>query len=313
MTVLDILVVDDDAATRKAVVSAMRMLGHSCRSAADGNEAWAILQSRPADVVISDWKMPGLSGPELCRRTRLANDEGPYTYFILMTGLHDREHLLAGMAAGADDFQKKPIDLDELEARLISASRVVDLHRRLARQREGLRRDSKTFYADSRTDPLTGIGNRLLMNEALDDARLQFERYGRRYTLAMCDLDEFKRFNDAFGHLTGDDALRRVARALRGQLRATDHVFRYGGEEFVVLLPEQTVADGLVILERLRTAVEQLRIPTESGQPLTISSGVAELEERGDSAVAEWLARADRALYEAKAKGRNRIESAGPR
>ncbi len=86
-----------------------------------------MLEQRRADVVISDWQMPGMNGPTLCRRTRAATEVGsPYTYFILVTGLHDREHLLEGMAAGADDFQRKPVDLDELEARLVSASRVVD-------------------------------------------------------------------------------------------------------------------------------------------------------------------------------------------
>src|SRR5262249_48318200 len=152
---LVILVVDEDASTRNAIANAVHELGHECLCAADGDDAWTLLQKHPMDVVISDWQMPGLSGPELCRRTRVASEEGRYTYFVLMTILHDREHLLAGMAAGADDFQRKPVDFDELEARLISASRVVALHRRLAAQTEGLRRETRAFYAESRTDALT--------------------------------------------------------------------------------------------------------------------------------------------------------------
>jgi two-component system chemotaxis response regulator CheY len=152
---LDIVVVDDDRSSRAAVASAVRSLGHSCRAAANGEAAWALLGERPADVVISDWRMPGLDGLALCARARDRLSDGPYTYFILTTGSEDRTCLRAAMSAGADDFQQKPIDLDELDARLVAASRVGALHRRLAKQTEGLRRDSKTFFREARTDALT--------------------------------------------------------------------------------------------------------------------------------------------------------------
>jgi two-component system, cell cycle response regulator len=306
---LDVLVVDDDAATRAGMARAVRALGHSCREAPDGDVAWALLQEHSADVVISDWQMPKMSGPELCRRTRTASEDAPYTYFILVTGFHDRAHLLEGMAAGADDFQKKPIDLDELEARLMSAARVVALHRRLAERTDHLRRDSQTFFAASRTDPLTGVGNRLRMNEELAAARSRAERYGHRYAVAICDVDRFKDFNDTFGHLAGDEALRRVADAVRGMLRVGDSVYRYGGEELVVLLPEQSLPEGARALERIRAAVEKLGIAGPHGV-LTVSAGVAALDTGVDPTVEAWLARADAALYEAKANGRNRVESA---
>jgi two-component system, cell cycle response regulator len=307
---LDVLVVDDDVASRSGIAKAVRALGHSCREAPDGDVAWEMLQERRADVVISDWQMPGMSGPQLCQRTRVANEDAPYTYFILVTGFHDRAHLLEGMAAGADDFQKKPIDLDELEARLVSAARVVALHRRLTERTDHLRRDSQTFFAASRTDALTGVGNRLRMNEELAAARSRAERYGHRYAVAICDVDRFKEFNDTFGHLAGDEALRRVADAVRAELRVGDSVYRYGGEELVVLLPEQSLAEGARALERIRAAIEKLAIEAPRGV-LTVSSGVAAFDAGVDETVEAWLARADTALYNAKANGRNRVESAG--
>lgn len=250
-----------------------------------------------------------MSGAELCRRVRSAED-GAYTYFILMTGHHDREHLLEGMAAGADDYQKKPIDLDELEARLVSAARVVTLHRRLSDREKELRRDSSALFAVSRTDPLTGVGNRLRMEEELTAAYARAKRYGHRFALAIVDVDRFKQFNDGFGHLAGDEALRQVASTLRAGLRSADAVFRYGGEEFVLVLPEQSLVDAVGAVDRMRRALEEQCIGgPEPGVLLTFSAGVAELDPGEDENVGTWLARADAALYFAKSNGRNRVDA----
>lgn len=268
-----------------------------------------MLAERPADVVISDWEMPKMTGAELCRRVR-AMEDGRYTYFILMSGFHDRVHLLEGMAAGADDYQKKPIDLDELEARLVSAARVVDLHRRLAEREHNLRRDSSQLWAASRTDALTGVGNRLSMEEELAGAWSRAERYGHHFSLAIVDVDHFKGFNDGLGHVAGDEALKQVAKALRRAVRTGDAIYRYGGEEFLVLLPEQTLADAKRAIERVREEVlARAIVRPEKGQSLTVSAGVAELDRSVDSSVEEWIARADAALYIAKSHGRNRVET----
>lgn len=304
---LDVLVVDDHAATRSGIAKAVRGLGHVCREAVDGDDAWQMLEAVRADVVISDWQMPGLSGPELCRRLRAASADAPYTYFILMTGYHDRAQLLGAMSAGADDFQRKPVDVDELEARLVSASRVVALHRRLAAQTSALRRDSATLFAASRTDALTEVGNRLRMDEELATACARAQRYGHRYSLAICDLDRFKDYNDARGHLAGDRALREVSAALSRCLRRGDSVYRYGGEEFVVLLPEQDLLEATLAVERIRAEVEGLAIAAPASV-LTLSAGVAQLDAVDDSP-ATWLGRADEALYAAKAAGRNRVRT----
>jgi PleD family two-component response regulator len=195
-----------------------------------------MLAERPADLVISDWDMPMMNGAELCRRVRSGGDDVPYTYFILMTAFDDREHLLAGMTAGADDYQRKPVSFDELEARLLTAGRVVKLHRRLASRTAELRDDSTRNYAASRTDALTGVFNRMRLDEEIATLLSRASRYGHTCSLAMCDLDFFKSYNDQFGHVAGDEALRLVARGMRSNLRSADALFRYGGEEFVVLL-----------------------------------------------------------------------------
>lgn len=307
---LQVLVVDDDPVARDGLAKAVRSFGHRCRVAADGNAALLAMAEAHTDVVISDWNMPGMTGAELCRRTRATADDAPYTYFIILTGFDDREHLLEGMAAGADDYQRKPVVLDELEARLVSAARIVELHLRLSMRTEELRHDSRRFYAAARTDSLTGAGNRLHLDEEVATLLSRAQRYGHRCSLAICDIDFFKSFNDTFGHIAGDEALRSVAEAMRVNLRSADALYRYGGEEFVVLLVEQSLPEATCAMDRLRAEVERLALPSPaSGGALTVSIGVAEVDPTADQAPADWIARADTALYAAKSRGRNCVVS----
>jgi two-component system cell cycle response regulator len=310
---LDVLVVDDDESSRELISIAVHSFGHHCRVAVDGTDALRLLAEQPADLVISDWDMPGMNGAELCQRVRgTGDDEDRYTYFIIMTAFDDREHLLAGMAAGADDYQRKPVSFDELEARLLSAGRVVDLHRRLASRTATLRDDSTRNYLASRTDALTGVGNRMRLDEEISTLLSRAQRYGHKCSLAICDLDFFKSYNDHFGHVAGDEALRRVADGMRANLRSADALFRYGGEEFVILLIEQPLGDAERAMERMRAEIEALDIPAANGGPLTLSVGVAEIDTRTDQTPEQWIARADQALYAAKAGGRNRVVSTLP-
>jgi two-component system chemotaxis response regulator CheY len=262
-----------------------------------------------ADVIVSDWQMPRMDGLELCRRTR-RSDDATYTYFLIMTSFADKDHFVSGLEAGADDYQTKPLDLDELRARLASAGRVVALYRRLAEQNAALRRDSLASFRAARLDALTEVSNRLSLDEDLRVLWSRAKRYTHRYSLAICDIDHFKAYNDAFGHLAGDDALRRVARAIHDELRQGDGVYRYGGEEFLVLLPEQSMRDAAGALERVRIAIERMGIPTrDPGRVLSVSFGVAELDLARDAEPEDWVRRADTALYRAKTGGRNRVET----
>ena len=247
--------------------------------------------------------MPGLEGPELCRRIRALEDR--YCYVIMLSALTNREHVLAGMGAGADDYLGKPLDRGQLELRLVAAARVADLHRRLEAQRRELEQLNAKLYADARRDPLLGIGNRRRLIEDLHGLVGRIERYGHAAAIAVCDVDNFKAYNDTFGHPAGDRVLRSVADALVASSRTTDAVYRYGGEEIVVLLPEQDVDGGATAAERFRHAVEALALP-HPGNPagvVTISIGVGAV----DADVGGSLEAADAALYRAKAAGRNRV------
>jgi len=304
---LKVIVADDDEDARDLLARAVADLQYDVRAACDGAEAWEMHQAQRADIVVSDWRMPRVDGVELCRRVRAADGDTRYTYFVLTSAFGDKQHFMAGMAAGADDYQAKPIDIEELSARLASASRVVALHRRLGDQNARLRRDSQASFRLARVDALTGVGNRLRMREELDSTWARAQRYGERYCVSICDIDHFKRYNDTYGHLAGDDLLRRVAETIRTQLRRGDTLYRYGGEEFLVVLPDQALDEALHAMNRVRAAVERLDVPSAGEGAVTISIGVAQLSLRADDTLDDWLARADGALYEAKARGRNRV------
>lgn len=308
---LDVLVVDDDPDARRALERAVGGFGHTTRGAASAEEAMRLVAERRPDVVVSDWHLPGMTGADLCRLVRAVppgQETVPYIYFVLVTGDAEHHLELRGMEAGADDFQRKPLDLVELEAHLVSAARVVGLHRRISDQQAQLRRESRRLYVASRTDPLTGVQNRRALDEELAQLFARATRYDHRYAIGICDVDHFKAYNDAFGHLAGDQALCRIADEVRATVRASDEVFRYGGEEFVVLFPEQTLEQAAFAMERVRRAVERLAMPApKPGTVLTVSAGVAEVDPERDRGPAEWLGRADAALYGAKADGRNRV------
>ncbi len=304
---LDVLVVDDDPPAREALATAIESFGHRCRLAADGIEALAMHRARPADVIVSDWRMPGMDGMDLCRRVR-ALDGGTYTYLLFTSARASKRDFVDAVRAGADDCLWKPIDIDELEARLIAARRVVTAYRSLAERNVDLRRDSQTFFLEARVDSLTGVANRLRLEEDIEALQAQVTRYKRRVSVAMCDLDRFKRYNDHYGHLAGDEVLRRVAEAIRANVRRADQVYRYGGEEFLVVLPEQAPGEAAAAMDRVRMAIERLRIahsPDAGQSVLTISVGLAPIASQGASSVRDAIARADRALYRAKAEGRN--------
>ncbi len=310
---MKILVVDDSAAYRRVLEAAVKELGHDCLVAADGLDAWEVFRAEGADVVISNWMMPGIDGDELCRRIR--KSDRPYAYFILFTALEGRRNVLRGMEAGADDYLAKPLDEDELEACLVAAFRVTKLYRKLAEQQAELERLNRELFEQSRQDALIGIGNRLRMQEDLETIEANVERYGSGYAVALCDVDRFKAYNDSRGHLAGDDVLRAVGGALKRTCRKGDAVYRYGGEEMLVVLPGQDRELAAAAAERMRLAVESLGIAHPRGDPadvVTISIGVAVRDSEGRSGFEPLLREADDALYRAKEEGRNRVVVWGP-
>ena len=303
---LSVLIVDDDDDTLEALGVAFQELEHRVTLATGGRNAQRLLMTTSFDVILSDWRMPEVSGVDLCRLVRAADREH-YTYFIFLTCLSDQEHLIEGMRAGADDFLAKPCSLQEIEVRLAAAGRVLGLHKRLEEQNTSLRNDCERHFNNARIDALTQAGNRLGLDEHLETISDIGRNYG--YSIAMIDVDHFKAYNDAYGHLEGDRVLRRLADIAREQLRRNDALYRYGGEEFAILLGGQRLDQASISMNRVREAVERLQIPHPDGV-LTISAGVAERSDLVSND--DWIVSADRALYRAKSLGRNRVELALP-
>ena len=306
---MNVVVVDDDPVVRLVLAKAVSGLGHVALAAEDGAGALRLVETKPVDVVVSDWMMPGMSGLELCQKIR-GRDAIEYVYFMLVTALDDSEHALAGIAAGVDDCLVKPVRPFDLRLRLMVAERVTDLHRRLAERQRGLERSNVEMAATARQDPLTGLGNRLKMSEDLEIFRSRRDRYHEQFGVALFDIDHFKSLNDTAGHLAGDEALRRVAAVIRSELREADMAYRYGGEELLVALPAG-VRRVAAAAERIRKAVEHAAIP-HPGRPgpetvVTLSVGVAAAEGETEA----FLLAADAALYKAKSDGRNRMAVAG--
>ena len=296
-----VLVVDDEPAARLLAQAVVAAAGHEVVTAADGAEALRTLADG-FDVLVTDARMPGLSGFDLAAQVR--QDAARYVYVIMLTGLQDDHERLAGMHAGVDDYLTKPVRPATLTSLLVAAERVVSLHREIEAQREAL--EQRATH-----DALTGVFNRRRLDEDLPAMLAHAQRYRRRFSVAIVDVDRFKRFNDAYGHLAGDRALRTVAAVLRGQLRDSDSVYRYGGEEFVCLLPEQDADGALVAVERVRAAVRASGLPHEGSEHgvVTISAGVVTWE--ADPACPESLVdAADRALFLAKDAGRDQVVSA---
>ena len=304
-----VLIAEDDSASRLIHQMIVEKCGHDCLVAEDGEEAWEIFQDTEVDVILSNWMMPNIDGIELCRRVR-EERRAAYTYFILLTARGEKEHLLEGIEAGADDYLTKPIDAEELQVRLISAFRVTSLQRQLTEKTQGLERLNELLFEQARKDPLTQLGNRLQLHEDLEMMRGRIERYGHRYSAVLCDIDFFKPYNDHYGHQAGDEVLIKVANVVAEHLRSGDTAYRYGGEEFLIILPEQTLESATVVADRVRRAVEDLAIPHEGKTPpgsLTISAGVAALLPEGDKDIEVLLKDADKALYRAKESGRNLV------
>jgi two-component system, cell cycle response regulator len=298
---LDVLVVDDDENARTVLRSAVQMIGHRCRVASSGDEALRMHAAKPADVVICDWRMEGMDGIELCRRIR-ATDASRYAYLLFVSADATKRDFVAAAVAGADECLPKWFDLDDLQMRLVAAGRIVRQYGALSENNVELRRDSQTSFRAARVDALTGVGNRLRLEEDVDALQSQVSRYGRCLSVAMCDVDAFKRYNDARGHIAGDEMLRRVAQTIRESLRRVDQVYRYGGDEFVVVLPEQLGPRAAAALDRVRSAVEH----ATRGE-ITLSVGLATITLEDDSSVRCGVARADRAVYRAKMAGGNAV------
>lgn len=302
---MKILVAEDDEVSRFMTIKALERLGYACSAATDGQVAWEAFVREGFDVVISDWMMPRVDGIELCRRIR-ASEQRRYTYFIILTALGEREFRLTGMRAGADDYLDKPLDREELGLRLIVAERVTRLHRRLEDQALELERLNRELFESGRRDPLTGIGNRRRMQE---DLHTLTPPAADALSIALFDIDHFKRYNDTHLHVAGDEVLRRVAGVLSRHVAEDEGIYRYGGEEFLVLM-RRPVDRATAHVEAMRAAVEACAIPhaaSPDGPIVTVSAGVSPVDPHDAAAFINAIRAADEALLRAKREGRNRV------
>jgi len=292
---MKILIAEDQPPTALFLRRTLEKMGHEAAIAPDGEEAWRIVRSGAAPLLISDWMMPYLDGPSLCRRIRAAGNE-PYTYIILLTSRDRREDRLEALNAGADNFLTKPPDPEELAVGLVVAGRILNLYDQLARK-NALLVDLATI------DELTGAKNRRRFREDLELLFAQADRKGAPLSILMLDIDHFKQYNDTFGHPAGDEVLRRVGTVLQSAVRSHDVVARYGGEEFVVLMPATEASEALEVAERLRAAIAYQPWPLRK---VTASLGVATTG-HGTPNAAALVDQADRALYQSKQAGRDQV------
>jgi two-component system cell cycle response regulator len=298
-----ILIADDSIVSRHLLDATLRKWGYEVVIACDGNEAWSILQSNEAPkIAILDWVMPGLTGPEVCRRVRSnAKEKDIYTYILLLTSKSQREDLIEGMESGADDYLTKPFDQHELKVRLRPGMRIIELQQELITAREELREQATKDF-------LTRIWNRSSILDILDRELERGRRDKQPLGVILADLDHFKLVNDNYGHFGGDAVLREFVRRMSGAMRPYDAVGRYGGEEFLVVLPGCDDAATRKQAERMRAALaDESMAFNEESRTVTCSFG-ARASVPGVDVTAESLIRlADDALYRAKRQGRNRV------
>ena len=292
---MKILLVEDSYLERHKLGLHLKDWGLEFAGVGSGNEAVKLLESpNPPDLVLLDWLLPGMDGIDVLRRIRKLS-QGSYVYTVMLTAKNQKKDRMLAMEAGADDYLSKPVDAAELRSRIMVGKRIIELQQSLR------------FAATH--DFLTDLLNRSEIVAAVEREVARGAREAKPATLILVDIDHFKRINDTLGHAAGDEVLKEVARRLKTDLRPYDIVGRYGGEEFLLILPGCGLTPGLRRADEIRKTVCGSAIKTPFGtSSVTISAGVTASRTRQERSAADLLREADLSLYEAKNKGRNRVE-----
>lgn len=295
-----ILVVDDNQDNIEIIATRLRFRGYDMEEAADGKQALELVHQNPPDLILLDVMLPDIDGYEISRRIK-GNEELPFIPIILVTARDSTQDKVMGLDAGADDYLTKPINFPELEARVRSMLRIKRLQDELEEKNRELERLSIS-------DGLTGLYNHRRIHGLLHEEFERAQRTGDKISVAMFDLDRFKSVNDTYGHPAGDRVLQEMATVLRESAREIDRIGRYGGEEFMVILPETDIEDAAVFVERVRREVARRPFDIELDEPLhmTISVGVATYPNESIDSPETLVKIADNALYAAKTGGRNK-------
>jgi two-component system chemotaxis response regulator CheY len=322
---ITVLVVEDELIIAHAIRRKLIDFGYEVTAvAATGPDALAAAELRVPDLVLMDIRLKGpFDGIETATRL-LAKHSVPVVY---LTSHYDEATLTRALKTAPYGYIVKPFTDEKLRTSIeiafaryevestasAKASRLAEANLELVTQ--GGKRESERLLSVARTDPLTEAANRLHLQDDLEVIADHSLRYGHQYCAAFCDIDSFKSYNDSFGHLAGDGAIRAVSREIQRGLRRGDGYYRYGGDEFLVLLPEQSLATAWDCMERVRSAVACLPVATDRLgllRPVTISVGIADFRITPDQdPIQSWLQRADAALYRAKVHGRNRVQMSG--
>jgi two-component system, cell cycle response regulator len=292
---MKILIAEDDPISRRLLEANLVKWGYDVAVAADGVEALAIIRNPEApNLVISDWMMPRMDGLALCREIRKMEKSG-YIYFIILTAKGEKEDIIEGLEAGADDFLTKPFNREELKYRTRIGERIINLERKILEL--------------ANTDPLTGVLNRRAFMERMDQETARSQRNNTPLSFILSDIDHFKKVNDTYGHQAGDLVLRQFCKTLSASMRHYDFIGRYGGEEFVVCLPGADGLEAQSAAERMRTQIEAMEIALPDGSGsirITASFGISSYAVESRESMDALIKRADDALYRAKDQGRNR-------
>ncbi|RJQ78759.1 MAG: diguanylate cyclase [Desulfobacteraceae bacterium] len=299
-----ILVVDDDLVSRAVIQKYLHKAGFDVISAGNGKEALSLFDQRFCPIVLTDWMMPEINGPQLCRMIREKKTDG-YVFIILITARDSKNDIVSGLQAGADDYLTKPIHPAELIARINTGIRILRLEQSLKNANEEIR-------LLSITDPLTGCFNRTYLGERFSQELSRSLRYNHALSVVLTDIDHFKKVNDTYGHQAGDLVLKSFAKCIMEQIREKiDWVVRFGGEEFLIILPETGGAGLERVAERVRVAVSKMPIPCgQNNLEITASFGgaCANFSQKKDLGMTmeQLIDQADEQLYRSKREGRNR-------
>jgi two-component system cell cycle response regulator len=296
-----VLVVDDSPIYRKLIEQSLPSENYHILFAKNGREALDVFgEQRPA-VVITDWSMPDISGLELCQHIRKDFPQH-YTYLILITSNSNKEQVVEGLAAGADDYLTKPFHSGELAARVAVGRRIIELHGQIETK-------NKQLEELALRDPLTGLPNRRGIDLWVDSHFSAAARYGFQIWVVIADLDHFKMVNDTYGHEAGDTVLKKFSQLLKSNTRRSNLCGRLGGEEFLLILTHVDPERALVAIDRIRKHLELQEFRFGNARAtVTASFGVKGFSGSQSPEFNVLLARADAALYVAKSKGRNRVE-----
>jgi diguanylate cyclase (GGDEF)-like protein len=312
---MKILVAEDDPASRVMLQSMLHKWGYEVLAVQDGTQAWEALQAEdPPQLAILDWMMPEPDGPQICRLVReklapqpdseqdlngLSLDQSGYIYLILLSAKAEKEHLVQGLEAGADDYIPKPFNAEELQARLRVGQRIIELQTRLLNTQAQLQQLA-------RVDHLTCSYNRRAILELLKKELERSTREQAPLSLAMLDIDHFKRVNDQFGHQIGDLVLQECVRRADEALRKYDLLGRFGGEEFLLILPNTNLQQAEKICSRVQESICDYPIKAQGKEiSCTVSLGFSTWEE--GLSLDKLIMRVDAALYKAKEQGRNTV------